>query len=100
MCSLRPGVSGLSEHIRVRSIVGRYLEHSRIFAFGPERREGDASSGDGARLPRRWLIGSADMMARNLDGRVEVMAPVEDTELQDRLQRSEERRVGKECRSR
>ena len=86
MCSLRPGVSGLSEHIRVRSIVGRYLEHSRIFAFGPERREGDASSGDGARLPRRWLIGSADMMARNLDGRVEVMAPVEDTELQDRLQ--------------
>ena len=74
ICCLRPGVPGLSENIRVRSVVGRYLEHSRIFAFG-----------DGDRRPVRYFIGSADMMPRNLDGRVEVVAPVEDPELQERL---------------
>ena len=74
ICCLRPGVPGLSENIRVRSVVGRYLEHSRIFAFG---------NGDGR--PVRYFIGSADMMPRNLDGRVEVVAPVEDPELQARL---------------
>jgi polyphosphate kinase len=71
---LRPGVPGLSESIRVRSIVGRYLEHSRIFAFG-----------GGADRPVRYFIGSADMMERNLDRRVEVVVPVEAPELQDRL---------------
>ena len=71
---LRPGVPGLSENIRVRSIVGRYLEHSRIFAFG-----------DGDDRPVRYFIGSADMMERNLDRRVEVVVPVEAPELQDRL---------------
>ena len=71
---LRPGVPGLSENIRVRSIVGRYLEHSRIFAFG-----------GGADRPVRYFIGSADMMERNLDRRVEVVVPVEAPELQDRL---------------
>ena len=74
MCCLRPGVPGLSENIRVRSIVGRYLEHSRIFAFG-----------DGDHRPVRYLIGSADLMPRNLDKRIEVLAPVEDPKLQDRL---------------
>jgi polyphosphate kinase len=71
---LRPGVPGLSENIRVRSIVGRYLEHSRIFAFG-----------NGDDRPVRYFIGSADMMERNLDRRVEVVVPVEAPELQDRL---------------
>ncbi|MDQ1374881.1 MAG: polyphosphate kinase [Actinomycetota bacterium] len=73
ICCLRPGVRGLSDNIRVRSIIGRYLEHSRIFAFG-----------EGA--DRRYLIGSADMMPRNLDGRVEVLVPVEDPVLQARLE--------------
>ena len=73
ICCLRPGVPGLSEHIRVRSIIGRYLEHSRIFAFG---------TGD----DRLYLIGSADMMPRNLDGRVEVLVPVEDPALKRRLE--------------
>jgi polyphosphate kinase len=71
---LRPGVPGLSDTIRVRSLIGRYLEHSRIFAFGQRDR-------------RRFFIGSADLMPRNLDRRVEAVTPVNDPELSDRLQR-------------
>ena len=63
MCSLRPGLPAVSETIRVRSIVGRYLEHSRIFQFGRGEHE-------------RFFIGSADMMERNLDRRVEAMTPI------------------------
>jgi polyphosphate kinase len=74
MCSLRPGVPGLSETIRVRSIVGRFLEHSRIFIFGAEDRE-------------RIFIGSADFMERNLDRRVEAIAPVREPGSRGRLRR-------------
>ena len=72
MCSLQPGVPGVSESIEVRSIVGRYLEHSRIFAFGQGERE-------------RTFIGSADLMERNLDRRVEAMTPIKDAAVQARI---------------
>jgi len=72
MCSLQPGIDGWSETIRVRSVVGRFLEHSRIFWFGSGSRE-------------RVLIGSADLMERNLDRRIEALAPVEDALLKERL---------------
>ncbi len=75
VCSLRPGVPGLSDHIAVRSIVGRFLEHSRIYRFG------DPASKAGA----RHFIGSSDLMERNLDRRVECVAPVRQPELKDRL---------------
>jgi polyphosphate kinase len=73
MCCLQPGLKDLSETVRVRSIVGRYLEHSRIFRFG------------GGSRPARYYIGSADLMQRNLDRRVECVAPVADAELRARL---------------
>jgi len=73
MCSLRPGVPGLSERIRVRSIVGRFLEHSRIFSFG----RGEEAE---------HYLGSSDLMPRNLDRRVEVVVPVTDSNLRARIQ--------------
>jgi polyphosphate kinase len=72
ICCLRPGVPGVSDNIRVMSIVGRFLEHSRVFYF--------ANGGD-----EEFYFGSADWMNRNFDRRVEAVAPVEDVSLHERL---------------
>ena len=62
----------MSENIRVRSVLGRFLEHSRVYHFE-------------ARNSRRWFVGSADLLPRNLDHRLEAVAPVDDVRLQQRL---------------
>jgi polyphosphate kinase len=72
ICTLRPGVPGMSETIRVRSVVGRFLEHSRVFAF----EAGDTET---------YLVGSADLMPRNLDHRIEVVAPIEDARAREEV---------------
>jgi polyphosphate kinase len=72
ICGLRPGVKGMSKNIRVRSVLGRFLEHSRFFIF----QRGDES---------RYLLGSADLLPRNLDHRIEVVAPLEARPLQAEL---------------
>jgi polyphosphate kinase len=78
ICCLRPGIEGVSENIRVVSVVGQFLEHSRIYSF---------QGGD----EHRYWIGSADLMPRNLDNRVELLAPVESPDLQAELEDTLER---------
>jgi polyphosphate kinase len=72
VCSLRPEVSGMSENIRVRSVLGRFLEHSRLFILESNKKS-------------TYLLGSADLMPRNLDHRLEIVVPVEDSYAQQRL---------------
>jgi polyphosphate kinase len=73
MCSLRPGVEGISDNIKVVSVIGQFLEHSRLFWF---------ANGGSPEL----FFGSADWMPRNLDRRVEAVAPIEDKRLQEQLE--------------
>ena len=73
LCSLWPGVPGISDNIKVRSIVGQYLEHSRVLGFGVDGR-------------MDWYIGSADLMERNLDRRVEAVVPIEDLQAKGRIE--------------
>ena len=75
ICCLRPGVAGMSDTIRVRSLIGRYLEHSRIYYFG---------NGEGIGAPA-YYIGSADLMPRNLNRRIEALVAVVDPDLRQRL---------------
>ena len=86
ICCLRPGVEGVSENIRVCSIVNRFLEHSRVYAF----RRGEET---------RVLMGSADLMPRNFDSRVELVAPVEDAALKAELLDVLERCLADNCNS-
>ena len=99
LCSLRPGIPGLSERITIRSIVGRFLEHSRIYRFGEPAAElralqsatyldehGEPVAPERPPVPQganavRYVIGSGDLMERNLDRRIEALVPVCDLEL-------------------
>jgi polyphosphate kinase len=84
MCSLRPGVKGVSENIEVRSIVGRFLEHTRVFYF--------ENGGDS-----RLYLSSADWMGRNFFDRIETCFPVENEPIKKRIMRECRRYLGDNC---
>jgi polyphosphate kinase len=87
ICRLRPGLDGLSDNISVHSVVGRFLEHSRIFYFENGARADDPGAVDTGTDGGRpeYYIGSADWMTRNLDHRVEAVTPVEDPTIRRQL---------------
>jgi polyphosphate kinase len=89
MCCLRPGVPGMSENISVRSVLGRYLEHARCYWF---------ANGEGIGKPH-YLIGSADLMSRNLDRRVEALVPVIDPMTRKKVDRIIEMNLADDRRS-
>jgi polyphosphate kinase len=89
ICCLVPGVPGRSETIRVRSIIGRFLEHSRVYFF---------ANGRGTDNPL-WMIGSADLMSRNLDRRIEVLVPIDQPTLVERLENIVSAWQADDCRS-
>jgi len=88
LCSLRPGVAGLSENISVKSVVGEFLEHSRVFIFGDPRVTASV-----------LLIGSADLMERNLERRIEVLVPIEDPPLREPIVSAIERTLADDVNS-
>jgi polyphosphate kinase len=85
MCALRPGVPGLSDTIRVRSVLGRFLEHSRVYAFGTGEPDPRPQPGEDPDAGNEAWLGSADMMHRNLDRRVESLVRVTDPAHSTRL---------------
>jgi polyphosphate kinase len=85
MCALKPGVPGLSENIRVRSVLGRFLEHSRVYAFGTGEPDPRPQPGEDPDAGNEVYLGSADMMHRNLDRRVESLVRVTDPAHSTRL---------------
>jgi polyphosphate kinase len=85
MCALRPDVPDLSDNVRVRSVLGRFLEHSRVYAFGTGDPDPGAEPGEDPQAGNEVWLGSADMMHRNLDRRVESLVRVADPEHCDRL---------------
>jgi polyphosphate kinase len=87
ICCLRPGVPGLSENITARSLIGRYLEHSRVFRF---------ANGNGVDQPACFL-GSADLMPRNLNRRVEALVPIVDPDLRHRIEEVLEVNLADDC---
>jgi polyphosphate kinase len=88
LCSLRPGVAGLSENISIKSVVGEFLEHSRVFVFGNPRLADSV-----------LLIGSADLMERNLERRIEVLVPIEDANLREPIIDAMERTIADDLNS-
>jgi len=84
ICRLRPGIEGVSETVDVYSVVGRFLEHSRIYYFENGARDPDLPADAPGGHPE-YYIGSADWMTRNLDSRVEAVAPVEDPDIREQL---------------
>ena len=82
ICTLVPGIIGHTENITVRSVVGRFLEHTRIYCFGTKKKKG---SGDSPESLLKMYISSADMMTRNTQKRVEIVTPIKDKKIKKEI---------------